>query len=174
MEPKSLHAGWSPKQSKFALRYAFGRTIAEAARKADVTRRTAHNWMAIPEFRAYIDTLRDTVLEDAVNLHVRQINRSIGVVAGLLESEDENIRLRAAQVITDGMLKYWSAVVTNRRLGDLERRARERGGRTPEDAAEDEAAAEARSNALIRTWLRPDGPDGPAPSENGNGDGHGG
>jgi hypothetical protein len=166
------HTTWSPRQIKFAYKYAYGRTIKEAAEQAGIHRTTAHAWLEDPHYRYFVDTLRDAVLDGQLNRLVRVVAKSIRVQAALLDSEAEDVRLAASKAVQDCFFRYLSAIATNRRLsklelGQLEGKARE----LLADAMEADAAREARNDELIAKWLSPDGT-GAAPSGT-NGDGHG-
>jgi hypothetical protein len=156
---------WPPKRVKFALCYARGRTLKEAALAVGIHRNTCYLWLQDKGYRLYVDTIRDLVMEDNLNRLVRLVARSIKAQSELLSSEDEAIKLAASRAIQDSFFRFTSAVVTNRRLSSLElaRLADEEG------PGDDDGQAEARASELIAKWLRPDGP---APSET-NGDGHG-
>jgi hypothetical protein len=56
---------WTPQREKAALAVAESATIVEAAAAAGVTRKTIHEWLHSPEFRARVDEHLDEVISAA-------------------------------------------------------------------------------------------------------------
>jgi hypothetical protein len=159
---KPTRTTFSARQVRFAYKYAYGRTIKEAATLAGIHRATAHAWLEDPHYRYYVDTVRDTVMDGQLSRLVGLADKSIRVQSGLMDSESEDMRLNASKAAQDFFFRYLSAAAVNRRLSALE--LAKLAGEAP---GVDDGAAEARNAELIRTWLGVDGTG--APSENGDG-----
>jgi hypothetical protein len=173
MPLKPPPSDFKPRMTRFAYLFAArGKTISEAARLAGISRRTAYVWLQDEDFRLYVDTIRDLVMEGHLNRLVGLIGRSIKAQSELLSSGDENVKLAASKAIQDVLFRFVSAIVTNRRLSKLELAQLE--GKAREflaGATEADGRAKARTREMLDLMLwGPEGEPGPAPSE-GNGSG---
>src|SRR5262249_47019034 len=95
---------WGSKREWFALLVAGGETIKGAAAKVDAHERTAHGWLDDPEFRNHITKLRRRMIDEAVGKLVGVMGKAIDTLAALLDSDNPNVRLRAAQTVFDSIL----------------------------------------------------------------------
>ena len=117
---QQLLATWNAKQERVALLIAAGRTIKGAARASDVGERTAHEWLADSEYRAFVGQLRGRILNRAVGRLSRATNEAVGELVRLLKDESATVRLRAATAILDGAVRMREHVELDDRLAHLE------------------------------------------------------
>lgn len=80
----------------FVAALAGGMTVSEAAEAAGMAERTAYRRWAQPEVRREVAALRAVVLQEAIGRLTVGSTRAAEVVLGLLESQDEKVRLAAA------------------------------------------------------------------------------
>lgn len=81
---------------KFVAALAGGMSVRAAAEAAGMAERTAYRRWAQPEIRREVAALRAVVLQEALGRLTAGSTRAAEVVLGLLESEDEKVRLAAA------------------------------------------------------------------------------
>jgi hypothetical protein len=111
---------WTPKQERLATLLASGKGVKAAARELEIGERTAHTWLDNSSFRAFISDLRSRMLDAAVGRLVQSTNEAVNTLVGLLDSDREAIRLRAALGIVDSMIRLREHVDFDRRLLELE------------------------------------------------------
>lgn len=89
----------SPKQEQAIIFLARGYSIVETAKRLKISEQTIYNWKANPDF---LDDLRDEtrayLAESRAGIGALALP-AINKLAKLLESEDENIQLKAIRVI---------------------------------------------------------------------------
>ncbi len=86
----------APQQSQAIVHLLEAPSVAEAARRAGVSRATIYNWLKKPHFRAELDHARRADHQARLNRLRSMVAPALDALEGLLKSEDERIRLRAA------------------------------------------------------------------------------
>ena len=74
-------------------------TLAEAARAAQITRRTLTRWMRDPAFRAEVERVRQNVADFAYSEIEGATLKGVFRIVQLLDHDDPNMRLRAGKAI---------------------------------------------------------------------------
>jgi len=85
----------------FVAALAGGMSVRASAEAAGMTERTAYRRWAQPEVRREVAALRALVLQEAIGRLTAGSTRAAEVVLGLLDSEDEKVRLAAACRLTE-------------------------------------------------------------------------
>jgi transposase-like protein len=111
------------KRERAALALASGLSVRRAARECSVGARTIHRWLEKEPFRHRIQELRTEMFTCAVGRLSRVSGKAAGKLKGLLDSEDERIRLAAAKTILETGMKAREMVDLLDRVDTLEKRA---------------------------------------------------
>ncbi|MDB5349196.1 MAG: hypothetical protein JWN86_443 [Planctomycetota bacterium] len=119
MNPQ-LTATWNAKQERVALLLAAGRSIKGAAKASEVGERTAHDWLADKDYRAFVAELRGRILNRAVGRLSQATNAAVGELVKLLKDESATVRLRAATAILDGAVRMREHVELDERMLAIE------------------------------------------------------
>lgn len=104
---------------------AAGHTYAEAARVAHLSDRTVRRRMADPLFRAELDDLKRTVVQQTAASLVDASTSAVATLKTLMASRDEWVKLRSAVALLDVSIRYREALELSERVASLEERARE-------------------------------------------------
>src|SRR5262245_40721558 len=107
---------------------ACGRSVKEAAASASVSERTAWRWLAKPEFKAQVDKARAELLEGALGKLSGMLAAGAGVLARLLASGSDGIRLGAVRLLFETVTKWKEVVDHEQRLAALELAQKQQGG----------------------------------------------
>jgi hypothetical protein len=128
--PETAGDGKRRKNAKMAaaLAVAGGRTVREAAERADVGVRTVYSWLRQPAFKRKVNELQERMVAAAIGRLSRRMSKAADTLAGLLNSTDEGTKLRAARSLLEVRLKLKQLDELERRVGELESRAA-KGGR---------------------------------------------
>jgi hypothetical protein len=118
-------AGWETKRARTAQYLASGWTIQAAASKVKVSVRAIHNWLQESEYKAQVSGYRGRLLDRSIGQLVSLNDKSISVLEGLLNSEVESIRLRAALGILDQTNRARERGELEERIAALENQIRE-------------------------------------------------
>ena len=102
-----------------------GGTRPEAAKAAGVSLRTVERWLADPATKTEIEAGRRAAFAEALELLKAGAVRAAVALAGLLNSRNESIRLRAAAEILAAAMKAHETGELERRLEALEKTAAE-------------------------------------------------
>jgi hypothetical protein len=105
-----------------ALAVAGGLSIAAAARSLEIPERTARGWAAAPEFKASVTRLRQEVMSQSVGILGRLAVKASATLGKLLDSQDEDIRLKASKQVLDAALAVREAAEFSERLAAVEDR----------------------------------------------------
>ncbi len=90
------HDALTDQQSQAIVHLLEAPSVAEAARRSGVSRATIYNWLKKPHFRAELDHARRADHQARLNRLRSMVAPALDALEGLLKSEDERIRLRAA------------------------------------------------------------------------------
>jgi hypothetical protein len=112
-------------KTALALAIAAGRTVAAWARENKVAERTARRWSQSAEVLDQVERIRRRAVDRAVGELTRRAVKAVRGVAKLADSaESEAVRLNANRAIIADMLAVTDHANFERRLAELERRAR--------------------------------------------------
>ena len=103
------------------------KTIDEAAQKARVSRCHIYKWLEDPSFKEELQRQRDIVTREALEKLKASITEAIDTLTSLLTSENENIKLRAAQGIIDHTLRAIELQDLEKRVSILEEQLTSKG-----------------------------------------------
>lgn len=104
-----------------AARLAAGARVADAARQAGVSERTAYKRRADPVFRQRVQELRSAMIAAAVGKLADGMDEAAAKIRELVQSKDEKVALAAATKLLELGLKGSDAVNVDERLTDLEK-----------------------------------------------------
>ena len=108
----------TPQQTK-ALPYLVGaHSITEGAKKAGVTPRTVHRWLEEDGFQKEYHKQTWRLADIALNHLATNTNKAVETLLGLLDSENDTVKLRAARDILNMTMKL-------KQMGELEQRIEE-------------------------------------------------
>lgn len=115
-----------PKKRVFVEAYCAGKGVAEAAAVAGISQRQAYRWLHEPAVQDAIrEHGRDAVRRTAAVLTLSGRAAAETLVAAL-EAEHWPVRLRAAELLLDRLLKFREHLDLEARIAALEERLRER------------------------------------------------
>lgn len=118
--------GAKPKQEQAIAALLASPSIPAAAKQIGVDESTLDNWLKEPAFNAAYRTARRQVVEQAIAVLQRASVAAVGALVGLLKSEDEGVKLRAAVRILDRAVSGMETLDFESRLAALEARLPER------------------------------------------------
>lgn len=96
------------------------KSVSEGVQRAKVSRRQFYEWMKDPVFVAEYARLRESVAAAAFH-HLRiSIEDAVRVLTGLMSSENESVRFRAAESIIERYMKLRELDEIEERLAVLE------------------------------------------------------
>jgi AcrR family transcriptional regulator len=114
------HNGTPEKDAILALALASGVSIADAAAQADVGRTTVYRKLENPEFRRLVAEYRDRLIATALGRIADNLTRSADVLAQMLDSPKEYIRIRAARALFSVGMKLRDSVDLTTRMREVE------------------------------------------------------
>ena len=97
-------------------------SIAEAARYAGISERSAARWMADPAFRERLRSAQDEIVGHSLSRLKVSINESLDTLRGIMNNSDEpaGARVTAARVMLDNAIKVIETTDIIRRIEALE------------------------------------------------------
>lgn len=113
----------SPSQLKAIIALLETRTVEQAAIKAGVGARTLYRWLAEDkEFNARLRFAEGRLIDNATRRLVGLADRSIDVLKDMLNDEEveDPVRLRAAKINIEAMLKLRELRNVEERLAEIE------------------------------------------------------
>jgi len=102
------------KQRRTIAAIITSRTHEDAMQIARITRQTFYKWMKSPAFRDELNRQLDDFTADAIGQLKSAAGEAVQTLRGLLASESENVRLRAALGIIDQINKAKELEITAR------------------------------------------------------------
>ena len=119
MEP--TQSKLTPQQHLAAAALISSPSLVEAASAAQINERTLRRWLEQPEFAALVAQLESQLIDFAVHRLVDFQQEAIDTIRELCHhSDDERIKLRAAQILLDSLLKLRVQQTFEARLAELE------------------------------------------------------
>ena len=109
--------------AKFVLLIATGSSVSEAAKKARISRSTAHRLMKNEKIQSDICQCRRKCLDEASGKLVAVTSEAAQELAKLIKHKDPQIRLRAIRLLFDSYLKISERESLEQRLHILEKAA---------------------------------------------------
>ena len=112
----------SPRQAHFVSAMLAARTMAEAARQAGISDRTAYTYMNDPEVRAAISHGLDDILADATRRITGAVAQAITTLEAILQDPavPPASRVAAARLILDAGPRYHQTLDLVTRVANLE------------------------------------------------------
>lgn len=96
-------------------------SLTAAAKSTGVARKTLYRWMEDPAFRAALDAAESEVLDGVSRRLLALAEKAADKLDALLDSSNDNVRLRAASVTLDILMRLRELRDVERRLTELER-----------------------------------------------------
>src|SRR5258707_5746 len=103
----------SEKKFPLALDLASGLSIAAAAERAGVSRRTVERRLAQPAFQRLVQKLRTRMMAAALGRMADNMTRAADALSALIDGQDAALRLRAARAVLSLGLRLNDAVDVN-------------------------------------------------------------
>jgi hypothetical protein len=113
------------------LAIASGQTVRDAAQQAGVSERTAARRMADADFRRQINELRADMVDRTLGKLADSMTSAADKLRELLDADAEQVRLGAARTLLEVGTKLRETVELERRISELEQRARTLGNKKP-------------------------------------------
>jgi hypothetical protein len=93
-----------PKQ-RALIPYLISSSVNEACRQSGRSTSTVHRWLKKQEFRAALRQAQDDAFTDGIIRIKGNVTKAVDVLVELLESEDNQIRIRAAENVIECAVK---------------------------------------------------------------------
>jgi len=118
---KGVKTGLSRRQ-KEAIPFLLGaKSVEEGCRNAGLSKATVFRWLRQDDFRAEVQRQREAVTTEALQRLKASITAAVDTLVALTGSQEESIRLRAAQQIIDFCLKIRDGDEIESRLERVEK-----------------------------------------------------
>jgi hypothetical protein len=103
------------------------RSLEEGRLKARVSKATLFKWLKEDAFKAELDHQREIVISEALDRLKASLGKAVDELAGLIDAEEKNIKIRACERVIDFFLKTKELSEIEGRLSALENAVTERG-----------------------------------------------
>lgn len=111
--------------SRLLLELVSGLSVADAAKRARVSERTAYRRLNDPDFCRELSQLRTTIVSQSVGRLISVSVKAVDTLQNLLEAESETVRLGAAKSILEMGIKHREQLEIEERLSRLENQVSE-------------------------------------------------
>jgi len=108
------------KQAMAVELLASGMTVTEAARQLDIDPSTVHRWLNDALFVAELEARRDEVVESMLDQHVLASRMATAKLMKLMDSDNEQVALRAAATLYAGGQRAYQFMDVRKRIERLE------------------------------------------------------
>jgi hypothetical protein len=108
------------KDSFLALALASGTSISDAAHQAGIDRRTVYRKLENPAFARQVAEFRDRLIGTALGRVADAMTRGADVLAQMLDSPQDHIRIRAARALISLGLRLRDSVDLTARMREVE------------------------------------------------------
>lgn len=108
------------KDSLLALALASGTSVSDVAEQGDIDRRTIYRKLDDPDFCRLISEFRDRIIVSALGRITDNLTRGADVLAQMLDSPKEHIRIRAARALFSLAVKLRDSVDLTARVREVE------------------------------------------------------
>ena len=105
------------------------RSLEEGARQARVSKNLLYSWLREEAFQTELKQQREKIVEAGLETLKANVSKATEVIVGLLESENESIRHRAAKDIIEFTLRAAENESLEERIEALEERLKEQHGK---------------------------------------------
>lgn len=106
----------TPLQEKAIYLLASGKSITDTAKEIKADRATLYNWQNVSEFEAYYNKVRLEFKEQARNELVYLFTEAITSLKICLQSDNENIKLKAATYILEHIQDFQTGHTTKEKI----------------------------------------------------------
>jgi hypothetical protein len=120
--PNSTETNDLKAKQRALIPYLLAFSIDEACRQSGRSKSTAHKWLKQPAFRAALKQAQDEAFSDGIARIKGNVTKAVDVLVELLESEDNQIRIRAAENVIEYAVKLNHNDELERRIAGLEER----------------------------------------------------
>ena len=101
------------------------KSLEEGCRQAKVARNTVYGWLRDEAFQTELKQQREKIVEAGLETLKAHVSKATEVIVGLLESENESIRHRAARDVIEFVVKTTENESLEERIDVLESRLKE-------------------------------------------------
>ncbi len=119
-EPNRLKA-----KQRSLIPYLIAFSVNEACRQSGRSTSIVHRWLKQPEFRAALKQPQDEAFTDGITRIKGNVTKAVDVLTELLDCEDNQIRIRAAENVIEYAVKLNHNEELEKRINDLEERLKE-------------------------------------------------
>jgi len=105
------------------------RSLEEGARQARVAKNTLYSWLREEAFQTELKQQREKIVEAGLETLKAHVSKATEVIVGLLDSQNESIRHRAARDVIEFVVKTTENESLEDRIDSLEERLKEQHGR---------------------------------------------
>lgn len=105
--------------------YLIACSVNEACRQSGRSTSTVHRWLKQPEFRAALKQAQDEAFSEGIIRIKSNVTKAVDVLVELLESEDNQIKIRAAENVIEYAVKLSHNDELEKRISSLEERLKE-------------------------------------------------
>ena len=103
----------------------------QACRQSGRSKSTAHKWLKQPAFRAALKQAQDEAFADGITRIKGNVTKAVDVLVERLESQDNQIRIRAAENVIEYAVKLNHNDELERRIAALEERLQGKQSKEP-------------------------------------------
>jgi transposase-like protein len=108
------------KQTMAVELLASGMTVTEVARQLGADPSTVHRWLNDPFFAAELEARRDEIIESMLDQHLLASRMATAKLMELMDSDNEQVALRAAAVLYAGGQRAYQFMDVRKRIEKLE------------------------------------------------------
>jgi hypothetical protein len=94
-----LDSRWKVVQHQVAMMLGTGHTIADAAKKANITSRTIYRWLDDHDFKRFVEGMKSKAFDEAMGIIANTTTKAAQKLSSLIDSQDESIGLRASSEV---------------------------------------------------------------------------
>ena len=104
------------------------RSLEEGARQARVAKNTLYSWLREEAFQTELKQQREKIVEAGLETLKAHVSKATEVIVGLLDSQNESIRHRAARDVIEFVVKTTENESLEERIEALEMRIKKQHG----------------------------------------------
>jgi hypothetical protein len=116
----------TPRQIKALPALSATPNMAQGCKDAGISRKTFYEWLKNPVFAEELKSQRNILMDEAFDHIKTAVTEASSVLVALLKTENESLRLRAANHIIDQAWKVRGMAELEKRLEAIERAQREK------------------------------------------------
>jgi hypothetical protein len=119
---RQSYATPDPKRERVAVLLASGMAIKHAAAETRVGERTVHGWLDDDAFTRLVNRYRSHLIAETLGKLSEVGVKAVATLAGALDSDNDNVRVRAADSILSHLVRIREHSELEQRLAELEGR----------------------------------------------------